>query len=347
MNELTPTLPTIQNRLSQETIVEEEKDLEPKLIKQIAQGGEGTIHLANWKEKTVIVKAPLNPNLENNTSLARELHIFKEVIHPHILNLLGEVPLRGWMILPYMEKGSLNSFIDASSQEPFPWSQKLQISSDIADGLQFLHKAGIIHCDIKAANILIDKDYRAKIADFGIVQIKDHPELRLPWGGSVEYWSRELLPWFQRFPPNELAMFFPSAFKTKVEGDLPPFSESTDIYALGTLFWEIANRYSAQSEVKFNLSRFKIIDTTPSTYRKWIEKCRHINAEERPTANELFQELSSIETRDKLLGEADKRLSLTRIQPQENPLPIDAIFVGIKKLVSLDQLLFEIKEIRR
>ena len=190
---------------------------EIQFIKQIAKGGEGTIHLAKWRGQTIVVKKPLKAN---SISLSRELHVFKTVIHPCVLNLLEQSPNLGWFLLPYMEKGALSSVL-LSAKEPFPWSQRIQLSCDIAEGLQFLHKAGILHCDIKADNILIDGKYRGKLADFGIVQIKEHPEWQFPWGGSVTYWSPELIPWMQRLPPSELFMYFPEANRVKVEGKLP------------------------------------------------------------------------------------------------------------------------------
>ena len=47
-----------------------------------------------------------------------------------------------------------------------PWSNRLQIASDIAEGMAFLHSRGLIHRDLKSLNILLDHTGKAKIADF-------------------------------------------------------------------------------------------------------------------------------------------------------------------------------------
>ncbi|MBS0622308.1 MAG: protein kinase, partial [Verrucomicrobia bacterium] len=302
------------------------QDKKPRLGKQIAKGGEGTIHLANWGDEKVVVKIPLKPG---SVSLQRELKIFKETCHPRILSFLGEIPKKGWVFMPYMEKGSLAS-LTFSQGKPFPWSERLQISSDVAEGLSYLHSQGILHCDIKSDNILLDGDGRAKIADFGTVQIKKHPELNFPWGGSMEYWSPELVPWIQRLPKTELSMFFCEAFGKKLEGDLPPFSESSDIYAFGTFLCEIAERYSAQWTVKFNMGRFGQSDQIPPTFRTWVNWCRTKEPHKRPTAEKLLQAMSG--KWEKVLGEVNQRLSLTRVILKEELPPSNVLFLEMRKV---------------
>lgn len=293
---------------------------EPELIEpHIAKGGEGTIYLANWHGMKIIVKVPLNPNLVDNVSVQRELHVLQTVTHPYVLNLLGQVPSKGWLLLPYMEKKSLSSVIFPPSEESLTWTQKLNISWRMASGLECLHKNGILHCDIKSDNILLDENYDPKIADFGTAQIKNRPELQSSWGGSIEYWSPELRDWITWFPPNDLTMCFPEVEGKKKPSGVPPFSESSDVYALGTVFWEISEHYRAQSEVKFRMRRFKIAPTTPLIYRKWIERCRSKDPNERPAASAIFKALSKDETRDELLGDLDKRLAVTRIVQLEIP----------------------------
>ncbi|MBS0621963.1 MAG: protein kinase [Verrucomicrobia bacterium] len=317
------------------------QDKKPRLGKQIAKGGEGTIHLAHFGDEKVVVKIPLKPG---SISLRRELKVFKETYHLHVLSFLGEIPQKGWVFMPYMEKGSLASLAFAK-EKPFPWLERLQISSDILEGLRYLHRQGILHCDIKTDNILLDGDGRAKIADFGTVQISKHPELSSPWGGSIEYWAPELIPWIQRLPKTELSLFFPEAFGKKLEGDLPPFSESSDLYAFGTLLREIAERHSAQWTVKYNFGRFCQSDQIPPTFRTWINWCRAREAHKRPTTGDLLQAMSG--RREKVLGEVNQRLSLIRVVLKEELPPSNVLFVEMRKAPylfkkrSMDPLLTE------
>ncbi|KAL2925361.1 putative wall-associated receptor kinase-like 11 [Bienertia sinuspersici] len=83
--------------------------------------------------------------------------------------LESEVPM---LVYEYVPCGTLSQHIHASKQEiPMPWEMRLQIGTDIANALAYLHSSyfvPIFHRDIKSSNILLDEKYRAKLSDFGI-----------------------------------------------------------------------------------------------------------------------------------------------------------------------------------
>ncbi|KAL8238286.1 hypothetical protein R6Q59_019367 [Mikania micrantha] len=99
--------------------------------------------------------------------------------HPNIVSLQGFCDEEGEMILVY-EYASNGSFADylenIDNVTSLTWAQRIQICLDIAHGLKYLHtstedKDTIIHRDIKSANILIDGNWVAKIADFGLSKL--------------------------------------------------------------------------------------------------------------------------------------------------------------------------------
>ncbi|KAL4620068.1 hypothetical protein ACB092_06G127200 [Castanea dentata] len=88
--------------------------------------------------------------------------------------LRGKVCLIGYcvqgslfLVYEYIENGNLNEHLRGSSgRDPLPWSTRVQIALDSARGLEYIHEHTIpvyIHRDIKSANILIDKNFHAKI----------------------------------------------------------------------------------------------------------------------------------------------------------------------------------------
>ena len=85
----------------------------------------------------------------------------------HVVQLL-EV---GWnheppyYVMEYLEQGSVDEFIDNNS--PIDLEQCLQMFEDIATGMSHAHAKGILHCDLKPANILLDAEGHARLADFG------------------------------------------------------------------------------------------------------------------------------------------------------------------------------------
>ncbi|KAJ9565041.1 hypothetical protein OSB04_001007 [Centaurea solstitialis] len=110
-----------------------------------------------------------------------ELEMLSTCQHPNIISLLGfahEGPER-ILVYEYASQQSLEDHLGGTGKKTnFTWAQRIRICLDIAHGLKYLHKETddkprIIHRDIKSANILLDGNWNAKIADFGLS--KFHP----------------------------------------------------------------------------------------------------------------------------------------------------------------------------
>ncbi|RKP01277.1 hypothetical protein CXG81DRAFT_12205, partial [Caulochytrium protostelioides] len=101
-------------------------------------------------------------------SLKREMALFAIMDHAHIVRYLGfESAADSFNVfLEYVSGGSVSSCLATYGLFEEPLTQ--WITWQILSGLSYLHERGIIHRDIKGANILIDKDGVAKISDFGI-----------------------------------------------------------------------------------------------------------------------------------------------------------------------------------
>jgi serine/threonine protein kinase len=90
------------------------------------------------------------------------------------------------------EKGDLDHHMRVTRN--ITCAQKLKWAVQIAGGLDFLHANGVIHCDLKPANILLDSDYNAKIIDFGISkQQMQHTKMTFKIGVSLRYSPYELV----------------------------------------------------------------------------------------------------------------------------------------------------------
>ncbi|KAL7219800.1 hypothetical protein ACSBR2_012794 [Camellia fascicularis] len=96
--------------------------------------------------------------------------------HPHIVSLIGFYNVKPELILlyDYMTNGSLEDHLFTINSDPLLWKQRLKICIGVARGLQHLHssvKHGVIHCDVKPSNILLDENWVAKVTDFGISRL--------------------------------------------------------------------------------------------------------------------------------------------------------------------------------
>ncbi|XP_035836233.1 uncharacterized protein LOC110942571 isoform X2 [Helianthus annuus] len=109
-----------------------------------------------------------------------EIETLSNCKHPNIVSLLGFCDEGRELILvyEYVAKGSLDDYLgNMDGLNNLLWAQRLQICLDIAHGLNYLHthiegKPMIIHRDIKSANILLDDNWVAKIADFGLSKLQ-------------------------------------------------------------------------------------------------------------------------------------------------------------------------------
>ncbi|KAF5766302.1 putative protein kinase RLK-Pelle-LysM family [Helianthus annuus] len=71
-----------------------------------------------------------------------------------------------FLVYDYIENGNLSQHLHGSGRDPLPWPTRVQIALDSARGLEYIHEYTVsvfIHCDIKSANILIDRNFNEKV----------------------------------------------------------------------------------------------------------------------------------------------------------------------------------------
>lgn len=164
------------------------------LLEVIGKGAYGTVHKGIWREagRHVAIKRVVRAKLstEEETALQAEIDLFKHLKHEHIVNYVEAVDAPDSMyldiVMEYVEGGSLYSIVqkirnshsidDAPVAGPsgatvphvFPEHTVASFIAQVAKGLCYLHKQGVVHRDIKGANILVTKDSMVKLADFGV-----------------------------------------------------------------------------------------------------------------------------------------------------------------------------------
>ena len=133
--------------------------------KVLGHGGNATVYLATRAadNRSVALKV-LTPGHHDSTRLrriAREFDFAHRLRHPHII----EVYDRGadWLAMEYLDGGNVGTVHHLDL--------RLRALAQIADALDFAHRQGVIHCDVKPANILVSKEYSssgAVLIDFGV-----------------------------------------------------------------------------------------------------------------------------------------------------------------------------------
>ncbi|KAM6572602.1 hypothetical protein CsatA_016682 [Cannabis sativa] len=193
------------------------------LANKIGEGGFGAVYYAELRgEKAAIKKMDMQASKE----FLAELKVLTRVHHLNLVRLIGYC-VEGSLFLVYefIENGNLSQHLRGSEREPMPWSTRVQIALDSARGLEYIHEHTVpvyIHRDIKSANILIDKNYHAKVADFGLTKLTEVGSSSLP---------TRLVGTFGYMPP-EYAQY----------GDVSP---KVDVYAFGVVIYELISAKEA------------------------------------------------------------------------------------------------------
>ncbi|WP_421908819.1 serine/threonine-protein kinase [Methanolacinia petrolearia] len=149
---------------------------------------------------------PAKRNERSGKVFLQEVKIWEELAHPNIVSLksVNVFPV------PYVEMEYVPDSLE-TIEKPVESDVAILVAVGVLRGLSYAHKKGIIHCDIKPANILIDDDFTPKITDWGVGRSKT--------GGGTE---------FHGYTPAFAA-------PEQVSPGVPGCTERTDIFQVGML----------------------------------------------------------------------------------------------------------------
>jgi tRNA A-37 threonylcarbamoyl transferase component Bud32 len=211
------------------------------LIETLGMGRVSTIYRAAWQQRrleseasalTAVEMVALKVATVNQDTcdtlhvdeLRREADIAAMLKHPNVCDLVGVAADAECFCLAYefCEGGSLLGLLSENSR----YYEYLPIALDIANGMAYLHSRQVIHRDLKPSNVLLTRDHRAKIADFGMSVANTGQELTAETG-TYRYMAPEVI---------------------RHES----YSSNADVYSFGILLWQLITRYVDCCATKMN-----------------------------------------------------------------------------------------------
>ena len=153
-----------------------------KVVRRLASGGMAEVFFAEQAQlgRPVVIKV-LHPHLSKDPEVAerfrREAEASAQLVHPHIVPILdyGAVEDAVYTVMPYLAGGSLaDRVVRHRTVDPMEAASAI---AQVACALDFAHRRGVVHRDVKPDNILFDEDGCAYLTDFGIATARMHGRL--------------------------------------------------------------------------------------------------------------------------------------------------------------------------
>lgn len=233
-----------------------------ELIQSIGKGGMASVFLANDQrlERTVAIKVLDREYSKDHSFRARfflEAKAAANLIHPNLVTIydFGEDDENVFIVMEYVPGTDLKTILANIKTLELPIALDLMIQA--CSGIGYAHRAGFIHCDIKPQNMLVTKDFRLKVTDFGIARalstINPDEQNEVVWGSPL-YISPE-----------------------QAAGRAP--SPASDVYSLGVVFFEMLtgqmpfHAKTAEEAIKLHIDALpKIPSSISATIPKEIDQ---------------------------------------------------------------------------
>jgi Tol biopolymer transport system component/predicted Ser/Thr protein kinase len=202
------------------------------IVSEIGRGGMGIVYRAHDVKlgRTVALKRP-KPEVmalpDFGRRFLREARTASKLLHPNITTVFAAYEMEGvpWLVMEFVEGVSLRARL--AGGEPLPVNEVVEHGEGLADALRAAHEQGILHSDVNPNNILIGRDGRARLTDFGLARARNAP------GAPPAFAAGEVPTWSVPEAAGTRGYMSPEHLRGQ------PLDPRSDIYCLGLVLYEM------------------------------------------------------------------------------------------------------------
>ncbi|KAJ6931619.1 hypothetical protein NC652_014958 [Populus alba x Populus x berolinensis] len=185
--------------------------------KKIANGSSGDLYKGTFCSQDVAIKVLRGEHLNNKlqSEFNQEVLIMRKVHHKNVVKFIGACtrPPSLCIITEFMSGGSMYDFL-RKQKGSLSLQSLLRVAIDVSEGMHCLHQNNIVHRDLKSANLLMDENGVAKVADFGVARVQDQSGVMTAETGTYRWMAPEVI-------------------------EHKPYDHKADVFSFGIVLWEL------------------------------------------------------------------------------------------------------------
>ncbi|GMI84669.1 VITAMIN C DEFECTIVE 3 [Hibiscus trionum] len=302
------------------------------LLSPIARGAESVVYEAILDGKKVAARKPILSTSEELDKFHKELQLLCQLDHPGIATLLAAhaKPPNYIFFFQFYEQTNLAHKLHVQEWIP-DFDQALPIMLQLAKALQYLHNKGIVHRDVKPANVLLDRNFSAHLADFGLAEYKK--DLKRV---TIENWRSSGKPtggFHKKNMVGTLIYMAPEILTKEIH------TEKSDVYSFGVSINELLTGIVPYTDIRAEAQAHTVLEMNyteqqltaavssgglrpvlagidsgvPASILSLIQKCWDANPQNRPSFDDIVVELDGILQQRKKMEKEDFSLQLSSI----------------------------------